>query len=371
MFSVRRALVAVAALAPVVTLLGPGTAAPSAAPDPASTSSHDAVRLRQASPIVISAPRTARTGTAIRFAGDVAVVARKPRPVQLAEKRDGRWKVVARTRSARTGTFAFRVAAGRTVGTRVFRAQAPAVRGARSLVTGALKVKVTTSSGGTGTTVPGTGDYDAAEALPAGYDAAGSKNDWSYLFDHSSVRWAPCTVIRWRYNAAGEAYDARADVTRAIAKISGVSGLKFKYVGTSTFSYRGDGKPFPSDADLFVSWASAAEYGDLAGSTVGVGGGSATSQGAAALGVEWRMIDGYLTLDKGASQVAPGFDGSGWGQIMMHETLHAMGLGHAAPDPGSREVMAPVATSANYQFGAGDITGMHQVGERPGDACGW
>ncbi|MFC6044274.1 hypothetical protein [Nocardioides hankookensis] len=373
MFSVRRALVAVAALAPVVTLLGSTPSAPAADP----TSGQDAVQLRKASPIVVSAPKTARTGTAIRFAGDV-VVAKKPRAVQLAEKRSGRWKVVARTRSARTGSFAFRLPAGTTAATRVFRAQAPAAGGLRGLVTGSLKVKVTKTSGssggtgGTGPTVPGTDDYDAAEALPNGYDAAGSKNDWSSLFGKDSVRWDPCTVITWRYNPDGEAYDARADVTRAIAKISGVSGLKFKYVGTSSFSYRGQNHPtFPDDADLFVSWASAAQYDDLQGSTVGVGGGYATSQGAAALDVDWRMANGYLTLDKGASQVASGFDGSGWGQIMMHETLHAMGLGHAASDPGSREVMAPVATSLNYRFGAGDITGMHNIGERPGDGCTW
>jgi hypothetical protein len=368
--SLRRALVAVAALAPAIALLGSSPAAVNGTG--AAATGHAADQLRRPAPIVISAPRKAQTGTAIRLVGDVVVAKKKPRVVRLAEKRGSRWKVIARTASARTGSFAFRVPAGKTAATRLFRAQAPASRGLRGLVTGGVKVRVTKKGGGSGPTIPGSPDYDAAEALPNGYDAAGSTNDWSSLFGDESVRWAPCTVIRWAYNDAGQAYGARADVTRAIAKISGVSGLKFKYVGPTTFSYRGQDNPdFPNNADLFVSWANESNFPALSGSTVGVGGGSATSAGAPALGVDFRMTDGYLTLDKGAGQITSGFNGQGWGQIMMHETLHAMGLGHAETDPDSREVMAPTATDLNYQFGAGDITGMHKIGERPADDCAW
>ena len=52
---------------------------------------------------------------------------------------------------------------------------------------------------------------------------------------------------------------------------------------------------------------------------------------------------------------------------MMHEVLHAMGLGHAQT---SQQVMAPFASDSNFQFGAGDLTGMHKIGLRPTDSCG-
>ncbi|GAA4718450.1 matrixin family metalloprotease [Nocardioides conyzicola] len=339
---------------------------------PRSVDAHDGVRLRTTAPIVVTAPKKVTVGGRIAFVGDVVVKRKKPRPVAVAERSGGRWRVVGRATSKANGTFTVRVAAGTATGSRVFRAQAAAAHGLAAVRTGAVRVTVTKKPVSTGTEIPGTDEYDAAEALPASYDAVGPKGDWSYLFvdqhgDEQSVRWDPCPVIRWRYNAAGQEYAARADVTRAIAKISGVTGLKFKYVGSTGFRYVGQADPdFPHNADLFVSWASEKQYGQLAGGVVGTGGGLATSAGAGALDVDWRMDVGYLTLDSGAPQIARGFDGSGWGQIMMHEVLHALGLGHAQT---SQQLMAPVADDDNYQFGAGDITGMHRIGLRSTDSC--
>lgn len=359
---------------PLTIVLAVVLAATLFAASPRSLAAQDGVRLRKASPIVVTAPKKVTAGSRIAFVGDVVVKGKKPRPVTVAERTAGTWRVVGRATSKANGTFTVRVAAGKVVGTRVFRAQAARSRGLAALKTGAVRVKVTKKPVSTGTVIPGTDEYDAAEGLPASYVAAGPKGDWSYLFDdvehgeQHSIRWDPCPVIRWRYNAQDQEYDARADVTRAIAKISGVSGLKFKYVGSTPFSYRGDDdQDFPGNADLFVSWANEKQYEQLAGGVVGTGGGLATSAGADDLGVEWRMDVGYLTLDNGAPQIAQGFNGSGWGQIMMHEVLHAMGLGHAQD---SRQLMAPFASDSNYQLGAGDITGMHKIGLRPTDSCG-
>ena len=371
----RRSLTVVLAAVLAATLC----AAPprSLAEDPAATVvTQDGVRLRKASPIVVTAPKKVTTGSRIPFVGDVVVKGKRPRPVTVAERTGGTWRVVGRATSKANGTFRVRVAAGKAVGTRVFRAQAARVRGLAALRTGVVRVKVTKKPVSTGTDIPGTDEYDAAEGLPASYAAAGPKNDWSYLFDDDeqhSVRWDPCDgqdpqVIRWRYNASGQEYHARADVTRAIAKISGVTGLKFKYVGATSFSYRGQSEAgIPGNADLFVSWANDKQYEILEDGVVGVGGGFATSQGAGELQTEWRMYAGYLTLDNGAPQVAQGFTGSGWGQIMMHEVLHAMGLGHAQ---NAQQLMAPFASDSNFQFGAGDLTGMHKIGLRPTDSCG-
>jgi hypothetical protein len=220
----------------------------------------------------------------------------------------------------------------------------------------------------TGPTIPGTVDFDPAEGLPEGYAGAGSTSDWTYLFDAQpdrfGSRWDPCTVITWTYNATSEAYDALGDVRRAFAKISGASGLRFKYLGNQQgHRFVGDNDDLDTMTEkMVVGWAGEDELPDLDGGTVGVGGGLAHLVSGA--DVDLQMFQGYLTLDNDPSTaLAPGFNGLGWGQVMMHEILHALGLGHAK---GGDQLMYGMATSQNYQFGAGDITGMQKVGAPAG-----
>ena len=115
----------------------------------------------------------------------------------------------------------------------------------------------TAGSGAAG--MPKVGRVVKPERLPAGYVGAGSARDWHFLFQGGG-RWNPCKPIRWSYNPAGQRYGrALADVSRAFAKISGVSGLRFKYVGRTTYRYLGvrSEKRFPSTrTDMVISWAS-------------------------------------------------------------------------------------------------------------------
>jgi hypothetical protein len=354
----------------VVTGVG-GSPVPAAGS--AIVTAQDVVRLRKPAPIVLSAPKSVAAGAKIRFVGDVVVKARKPRRVEVAELKSGRWRPVARTTSKRNGTFGLRIAAGGVAGTRVFRAEAPAARGLAGARTGTLKVKVTkTATPTTGPVIPGGEGFDAAEGLPSGYAAAGSSSDWAYLFDEKpdrvGSRWDPCTVITWSYNPSGEGYNALPDVKRAFAKIAGVSGLKFLY-GRNQTQYRYVGGDHDLDGmpeKMVVGWANKNQYPDLApsqsGDPVGIGGGSA--QLVSGADVDLKMIQGHLTLDNDPSiALARGFNNSGWGQVMMHEILHALGLGHAAHD---NQLMYGTASSLNYRFGAGDITGMQKVGAPAG-----
>jgi hypothetical protein len=352
-----------------------GVSSPAATPSsgpaiaPGVVHAQDAVRLRKPSPIVLSAPKSVQAGARIRFDGDLVVKARKPRRVEVFERRAGRWRPVGRTTSKRNGTFALRIAAGSAGRIRVFRAEAAAVRGLAGLRTGTLRVRVTKAAAPTaGPVIPGGEGYDAAEGLPVGYVAAGSRSDWSYLFDRQpnafGSRWDPCTVITWSYNPSGEAYNALPDLKRAFAKIAGVSGLRFLYGGNQV-AYRYLGGEDDLDLmveEMVVGWANANEFSDLRpdqyGDAVGIGGGSARP--VAGADVDLKMVQGYLTLDNDPSiALARGFNGSGWGQVMMHEILHALGLGHATS---ANQLMHGTATPLNHRFGAGDITGMTKVG---------
>lgn len=368
------AVAAVSLLVGGLVAAAPHAPSPAAAPTlaPSVVHAQDAVRLRKPSPIVLSARATAQAGARIRFDGDVVVRARQPRRVKIVELKAGQWRVIARTTSKRNGTFRVRVKAGRAA-TRLFRAEAPAARGLPALRTRNLRVTVTTKPVSTaGPTIPGGDGYDPAEGLPAGYVGVGDRNDWSYLFDSPpdavGSRWDPCTVITWTYNPTGQAYDALPDVRRAFAKISGASGLRFQYVGNQgTHRYVGDDRALDDMTELMVvGWADDRQFPALApdrgGDAVGIGGGIA--QYVTGQDVALRMIKGYLTLDNDASvALARGFNGSGWGQVIMHEVLHALGLGHAR---GADQLMYGVATSRNHQFGAGDLTGMAKVGAAGG-----
>ena len=120
---------------------------------------------------------------------------------------------------------------------------------------------------------------------------------------------------------------------------------------------------------MVISWASPKAMPALAGAVVGVGGASGYLIGTPGADVAVRITRGHLTLDKGAgTRLRSGFAGRGWGQVMMHEILHALGLGHAQAAPTS--CMYGTATSQNYRFGAGDITGMHEDRGRVPDASG-
>jgi len=44
---------------------------------------------------------------------------------------------------------------------------------------------------------------------------------------------------------------------------------------------------------------------------------------------------------------------------MLHEAMHALGLGHAA---GQAQVMYGAVSSTNHLFGAGDLTGLDRIG---------
>lgn len=364
--------VACATLAPALlgAVLTTPTAVPVADGTPPTTAAGiaDPVRFRASYPIAADVPATAEAGTRFDVVGTAATTTRRgftARPVALAERTGGRWSVIDRTTTSTTGAFGFSVEAGEVAATRVLRVEARAYRGLRVARTGPLVVTVVEPADPTVPTDPslpadpGTG-FDAPEPLPVGYVGAGSASSWTYLFGGGG-RWDPCQVIRWAYNPAAEGYAALSDVQQAFAKIAGVSELRFRYVGASPWRY-GSGVAFPADqADIVVGWADEQRLPVLAGNVVGYGGGSGRWAPAGA-DVAVRIERGFVVLDNG--HVLPGgFTRSGWGQIITHEALHALGLGHASE---SVQVMYGTAHQDNIRFGAGDLTGMRTIGAAPG-----
>lgn len=377
MFSLTRrstALMATLATAALVaTTAKPFPASPdqgpaATQPGPAYVTAGDVVRVRRTYQAAASAvPDTVEVGTTITILGTAVTKpvhrAKRRRPVRLLERTGGRWQRLARKRTTRAGAFRFRIQAGEVAQDRVFRVTARRFRGLPAARTGMIRVEVVEPESTPDPTPDpppdlAPGDYVTPEPLPADYQPKGSATDWSYLIDGGS-RWDPCEPVRWAYNPTGQGYAGLTDVYRAFAKISGVSGLQFQYAGETSWRYLGNIKDsdFPDEVDITVSWADDTELADLAGPRVGIAGGSG-APAAEGADVGFELSRGYLALDNGHA-LPGGFDEPGWGQVLLHEGLHALGMGHAE---GMAQVMYPAAHDGNNRFGAGDITGMTRIG---------
>lgn len=318
------------ALAATATPAGPvAQAAPRTTPAAAATAT-PAVTVETGAAasagVVTSGPGQVQVRQRIVVRGQAPVV-RKARTVRLLEKKGARWKVIAKKRTAKSGAYSFTPKAGNRVGTRVMRVHAPRAKGLKAMAGQPFAVRVV---GSVATTTSGDWNWGGG---------AGAR-----------ARWNSCAPITWSYQPAGGAYNALGDVQGALARISAQTGLQFAYTGAT-------------GGALTLGWSTAAGDGQLAGATAGYGRYTATT--ARSGGVHYRIFKGSVVLDRQESLRA-GFATNGnptWGQVITHEVLHTLGLGHAG---GRTQLMYPVATASNHNFGSGDVAGMRAVGTAGG-----
>ena len=199
----------------------------------------------------------------------------------------------------------------------------------------------------------------------------------------TDVRWAPCTVtatgththyISYRVNTAGVPSRVRL-VQRALAAVTAASGLRFRYLGHTTYIPHNAVLHYPTGdrvvfdaaqerartgAELVVAWARGSASNLLTRSEVGVGtvswSGSHTSQ--------LRIVEAAVVMRRGA-HLLPGFRaGASVGALLLHELGHAAGLNHVST---SSQLMYPVIGSwTRAYYHAGDLTGLRRVGRRAG-----
>lgn len=367
------------ATAPTEHRADPATTAASAAPV------RDAARAQR--PARISAgPEQARveSGTQIVIRGVVEtrrplVENHKPglhaqfegrlrsRIVQVQELAQwGGWDDLKKTRTTRKGQFAITIPADgpavrrlRVVAPRVFRVGR--LDGLKYLSANPMTVTVADRVEEPTYEIP-VGDWDPAEYPdPRSGPPAGDASDYAMLFDSGS-RWNPCQVIRWAYNPTGSYAGSMDDMKRAFARIAGLSGLRFKYVGETTHTpFAID--TFPTDVDIAVAWSTASQDPSLTGAVTGLA--SASGRVVEGADVTNRLYQGAILLDA-ETRLATGYTISGpttWGQVMTHEALHAVGLHHAQ---GPDQIMNPYLSPTNHRFGAGDIAGMTRIGASQG-----
>jgi hypothetical protein len=197
------------------------------------------------------------------------------------------------------------------------------------------------------------------------------------------VRWAPCTVtatgththyITYRVNTAGVPSRVRL-VQRALAAVTAANGLRFRYLGQTSYIPHNAVLHYPTGdrvvfdaaqerartgAELVVAWARGSASNLLTSSEAGVGtvswSGSYTSQ--------LRIVQAAVVMKRGV-HLLPGFRaGSSVGALLLHEVGHAVGLDHV----GTRsQIMYPVIGSwSRAYYHAGDVAGLRRVGRAAG-----
>lgn len=342
--------------------------APAAQASPAASAAHatpsgSAPTVAAAAPSVSAAPTATvvTTGAPVRVSGRLAGV---PAGSKVALQRlDGRtWRTVTSVTTARSGSSA-----------------------------GRYTVRVPSSS-------PGRFFYRVA-SVPTRTQRVGTSRPFTLAVGRGNpksvayflqpiARWDPCTPIRYRVNLEGAPKGAAADIDRAIAQVAAGSGLRFRRVGTTTIVPGSQGRDvqdtYPAGTDLVLAFARPGDprksrrssYLQKGSDIVGVGGAFYRTDAVRASGRPWhQIVQGYVVLDR-TKKLPSGF-GAGkstgllgtWGQVLMHELGHVVGLDHPAIKD-SRQIMYASTTTKTAVWGAGDLTGLRTVGSASGCLSG-
>lgn len=184
-------------------------------------------------------------------------------------------------------------------------------------------------------------------------------------------RWDPCgPAITYRVNTAKAYRGAVTDVKGAISRLRKATGLRFKYLGTSSKLPKDLGGD-QGDADILVMWATVKQVPSLFGAA-GLGG--ATIQGGyvESDGAEiFRRDSGAVWINAKYNSLIPSGFGAGTkygyagtqGQLLLHELGHVMGLGHVKD---SWQMMKTPMTRHTARYGAGDLAGLNRLGANQG-----
>lgn len=332
----------------VVTLAGtlagpvvPAVAATGAASAPAA-GSPSAARIAltiTAKPSNIIIPLTSRALVSGVVKGTTAA-----RPVRIQLSYGRQWLPAGEGTTDRKGAYTLRIPSAK-LGTFTYRVYAPAAGAATEAASVPFAVSV------------------------------GQGNPKSYKLFVPAGRWNPCQVIGYRVNLSGAPEKALDDVKIAIANVARTTGLKYIYRGTTKVipgATKAFLSPYPKDTQLVIAWVKpgTSKHLPAASNYVGYGGwlsvGRPTKFGK---GSYYPITQGFVVVDRNRTMPtgfglgdANGLQGT-WGQLVMHELGHTVGLTHVSD---KTQLMYPYLQYRAAAWGLGDLGGLYNLGTRLG-----
>lgn len=196
------------------------------------------------------------------------------------------------------------------------------------------------------------------------YDPIGRARDHRFSTD-PRTRWDSCSAIRWTFNRRHAPDHALRQLRGGFRRLHRATGLDFDYVGRTTqrpnpFGSRLEG------AEVIVGWRTSADYGRLTPSTVGLGGNTYYPGYRQANGVRVnRAVAGGVVFNADfVGRLRSGYGrGRTWGEVIIHELGHVVGLAHVQSD---KQIMFESITDRRARYGAGDLVGLRVLGDTRG-----
>jgi hypothetical protein len=197
------------------------------------------------------------------------------------------------------------------------------------------------------------------------YHPAGPAADHAFL-GQRRFRWDPCRPVTWAFNPDHAPHHALAQIRTTIRQARQATGLRFEFAGRTreTPTLRPHHGPYA----VIIGWRTPRSFRYFGNHPlrVGVGGASWHSGFEEADG---RVVDkawsGRLILNaRDGDDLRPGYGrGYTWGDVILHEFGHVLGLGHARD---TTQLMYPQMTQRRARWGAGDLAGLRKLGSARG-----
>ena len=171
------------------------------------------------------------------------------------------------------------------------------------------------------------------------------------------VRWNPCAAIRYAVDLGGYPESFRAVIAEAVERLEASTGLPLVPVGDSTYMPKnGNGAQFPAGSAEMVIALGDEVQSDLVGGNV---------IGRTVILYFTSILRASIVIDMGDIGVTTDpWSSVGAGPVLLHELAHAVGLNHVN-DP-TQLMNASASGTGPRTYGAGDLTGLWQVGAAGG-----
>jgi len=212
----------------------------------------------------------------------------------------------------------------------------------------------------------GVGESDHPLGVPAPLVATAS-DSYSFMAHQADgttpVAYDPCRPIHYVIRAQGQPLGGAKIITDALLRVSGATGLRFVYDGSTSEAPSRQRSPYQPErygdrwAPVLISWTTPSENPDFAADVLG-------QAGSTPVGLPYQSrayVTGEVELDPGRlATIRQWPNGNGVVRaVVLHELGHLVGLDHVTS---AGQLMYPKSQPGVTDFGEGDLTGLAALG---------